>query len=493
MNQCFYTMTPTKPITEYSKLYDQHSNTNDYQQVPLLEDEWYILKDQTEIDKYLPKPNAATITTGITNTQTETINNFESIDISNSISNKRAHIINAGGSIWGLDFVPKPSSDKRSDQYLAIGGYNTTTEHHLLCEDVDVDHKLNAIQIWKCKSLASRFTPSLDMCILHDFGVVVDLKWCPFSVYDNKKLGILAVMFNNGIVRIFVVPHPQNVHKKNQLGQLDTVYIKAKQARLELKLPNSKENSIVCFAWGGYRKLACGMRTGSIIIWDILESLLQKKDIISVNIPNASMLAVRCIAWRSLFDEATLLSSDTDGNVILHDLNDPFFPLKIFRVRYPYVCLCGPGFGSGFLYAENDGVVRRNMHLTIRKAASLTSHNSMVWQCAVSPHHGIMASVGSSGTAIVKPFAHDDIVYTQNHRPAEYTLYELMFDDESKSFRYKDGFQPKTTPADRDYLNVLRNPIIALHKIAWNPNKNACGWVASGGAAGLCRLEYTGL
>lgn len=75
------------------------------------------------------------------------------------------------------------------------------------------------------------------------------------------------------------------------------------------------------------------MRTGSIIIWDILESLLQKKDIISVNIPNASMLAVRCIAWRSLFDEATLLSSDTDGNVILHDLNDPFFPLKIFRVR----------------------------------------------------------------------------------------------------------------------------------------------------------------
>jgi hypothetical protein len=56
------------------------------------------------------------------------------------------------------------------------------------------------------------------------------------------------------------------------------------------------------------------------------------------------------------------------------------------------------------------------MHLTIRKAASLTSHNSMVWQCAVSPHHGIMASVGSSGTAIVKPFAHDDIVYTQNHR-----------------------------------------------------------------------------
>lgn len=69
------------------------------------------------------------------------------------------------------------------------------------------------------------------------------------------------------------------------------------------------------------------------MIWDVLESLLQKNGIISVNIPNASMLGIRCIAWRSLFDEAILLSSDTDGNVILHDLNDPCFPHKIFRVR----------------------------------------------------------------------------------------------------------------------------------------------------------------
>lgn len=159
-----------------------------------------IIELRAAIDKYLPKPNTATITTGITNIQTKTISNFESIDISKCISNKRAHIINAGGSIWGLDFVPKPSSDKRSDQYLAIGGYNTTTEHHLLCEDLDVENRLNAIQIWKCKSLTSSFTPTLDMCILHDFGVVVDFKWCLFSVYDNKvryKCYLEASMISN--------------------------------------------------------------------------------------------------------------------------------------------------------------------------------------------------------------------------------------------------------------------------------------------------------
>ncbi|EPB83806.1 hypothetical protein HMPREF1544_09439 [Mucor circinelloides 1006PhL] len=468
-------MATTKPITEYSELYNQYSKRNDYQKVPLLEDEWAILDDQSEIESYLPKPNTTTVSTGITNIQTKTLDNFDSIDISKCIPKKRAHIINAGGSIWGLDFVPKPSSSNSSDQYLAIGGYNTTTEHHLLWEEADMDNRLNAIQIWKCKSLISKFTPVLDMCILHDYGVVVDFKWCPFSVYDTKKLGILAVMFSNGIIRLFVVPHPQNMRKKGKSSQRDTVYIKAKQARLELKLPNPKSNSILCFAWGGYRKLACGTRSGCIVIWDVLESLLQKNGIISVNIPNASMLGIRCIAWRSLFDEAILLSSDTDGNVILHDLNDPCFPHKIFRVRCKiptFVCV---------------GQELDQVFCTQRMMVC------MVWQCAVNPHHGIMASAGSNGTAIVKPFAHDDIIYTQSHRPAECTLYELIFDDASKTFKYLDGFLPKITPADRDYLAILQNPNIALHKIAWNPNKNACGWVASGGAAGLCRLEYTGL
>lgn len=163
--------------------------------------------------------------------------------------------MNVGGSIWGLDFAPKPSPNKSSDQYLAIGGYNSTTEHHLLSEDFDINNKLNAIQIWKCRSYTSKFKPVLDMCILHDFGVVVDFKWCPFSVYDEEVttrkdqltqdlihhaylqiLGILAAMFNNGTIRLFVVPHPQNVRKNNELSPEDTVYSKVQPLITSLKV-----------------------------------------------------------------------------------------------------------------------------------------------------------------------------------------------------------------------------------------------------------------
>lgn len=68
-------------------------------------------------------------------------------------------------------------------------------------------------------------------------------------------------------------------------------------------------------------------------MWDILESLLQNTPIISVNIPDASVLPVRCVAWMSLLEDNILFYSNTEGNINLIDLKDPFIFAKIFRVR----------------------------------------------------------------------------------------------------------------------------------------------------------------
>lgn len=39
-------MTKSEPITEYSKLYDKYSKENDYRQVPFIDNEWILVKDQ---------------------------------------------------------------------------------------------------------------------------------------------------------------------------------------------------------------------------------------------------------------------------------------------------------------------------------------------------------------------------------------------------------------------------------------------------------------
>jgi hypothetical protein len=68
-------------------------------------------------------------------------------------------------------------------------------------------------------------------------------------------------------------------------------------------------------------------------VWNILDSLLRSTPVIDVNIPNASLFPVRCIAWKSLLEDNLLFYSDTDGNINLLDLKDPFISSKIFRVR----------------------------------------------------------------------------------------------------------------------------------------------------------------
>jgi hypothetical protein len=106
---------------------------------------------------------------------------------------KKGYVINAGGSIWGLDFVPKPTLEgEQHVQYLAIAGYpGTNEEHHNVGEIQDPGTVPNCIQIWRM-DLRLQDTPdnptskpTLDLCITHDLGIVRSLRWCPYGTYQQ--------------------------------------------------------------------------------------------------------------------------------------------------------------------------------------------------------------------------------------------------------------------------------------------------------------------
>lgn len=196
----------------------------------------------------------------------------------------------------------------------------------------------------------------------------------------------------------------------------------------------------MCFAWGGYKKLACGTKSGSIVIWNILDSLLSQLPTVNINIPNASSASIRIISWLSLLNENLIISSDLAGNILILDLQDPFMICKIFRMRsktkqkkfesvfnaYFYsgthVCISGTGHGSGFLFGDADGITRKNTTLHSKKSITLTMHNSLVWSIAVSPHHGIIASTGSDGSVMVKPYSSDEYAANPKHK-VRYTVF----------------------------------------------------------------------
>ncbi|KAI8370866.1 WD40-repeat-containing domain protein [Choanephora cucurbitarum] len=476
---------PYYSIKEYSDLYEEAAKSNIYSRVSTSDKEWKTASENLDC---ILSPNELKIVTGISTLKTHTLMAFQSIDLSKDIKYKRGFILNVGFSIWGLDFIPKVSDS--AVEYLAIGGYYSTEEHHMIKEDAKKEERYNMVQIWEFPSTTNQQSQSikLAMCILHKFGPIAELKWAPCSAYDEQKLGIVAILFVDGSIRIFVIPHPNYVRSKEGLDD-DTITIQLESPRLCLE---THQAHALCLSWGGQGKLACGTTSGMIVVWDILGSLLEGKPKVIVSIPNASQVAIRCISWGSLFGQNTLFSSDFDGNILLHDLDDPHMPFKMIRRRTTFTSISGTGHSYGFLFSEADGLVRRNLSYIARKAINLNAHSSHVWSISVSPHHGVMASVSSNGSAMVKMFAHDEIELTAKHKNPEYTLYKLIFDNDTQTFRFVDGIKPNLSLPERAYHTVFAEPCIALQKIAWNPNKNASGWIASGGKAGLCRIEFTG-
>jgi hypothetical protein len=103
------------------------------------------------------------------------------------------YILNAGFSVWAMDWCPLPShseSPKDNMDYVAIGGFPDTAENCIARDQLyplgKQDANPNMIQIWSMNcnindqgELQGNPETYLSLCILHSYGAVLDLKWCP--------------------------------------------------------------------------------------------------------------------------------------------------------------------------------------------------------------------------------------------------------------------------------------------------------------------------
>lgn len=124
---------------------------------------------------------------------------------------KRGHVINVGSSVWGLGFAPKnPLEESQiTTQYLAVAGYKGAEEesHHFSEVQPRGSYK-NCIQLWRLELTVQgeqAVDPVLDVCILHDFGIVRDLKWCPYGAYEEVSRDVILFCHS---------PRPHGVESK---------------------------------------------------------------------------------------------------------------------------------------------------------------------------------------------------------------------------------------------------------------------------------------
>ena len=98
--------------------------------------------------------------------------------------------MNLGFSVLGLEFAPKrPEVDTSPNtQYLGISGFRGAEgEHHFYNDVYPEGTYKNSIMIWRCELSVNNTetVPVLDLCLLHDYGPIKELKWCPYGAYEE--------------------------------------------------------------------------------------------------------------------------------------------------------------------------------------------------------------------------------------------------------------------------------------------------------------------
>ncbi|RIB25531.1 WD40-repeat-containing domain protein [Gigaspora rosea] len=467
------------------------------------------------------------------------VSQFESCTLNDKLPRKVGHIFNVGGSIWAMDWCP--NIQNQHDQYLAIGGYKSTTEeHHYIArrQKNDVNY---AIQIWKidCQDDPTSIEdPKLDIVICHEYGCTFDLQWCPYGAQDNckdsfegqsehfiPKLGILAASFSDGSIGIFAIPKPDYVRHKFGLSQDSNkpLFVKFLKPLLVLSLPQ-----VLCWtiSWGGHKKIATGCTNGDIAIWDIEDILtsnitnknLSDSEVVPIRYFRAHDSCIRQIAWNSMENPSHTLSCGHDGRLLIFNEREPWFKNMIQRIRAFMMTTCWPCHYGGIAFADTDNTVRYIRMDDLKKTTGIIMHHAN--RISASYFHPFMASCSADGTVKMANICRlrdrhqvDIILYSvffifqleiiifihglpysisPSQKPIQVTLYRIGLDEDQKTILFWDNIKSQETTATYHTPQAFSHffkPEVSIQRIAWNPNFNAGTWIASGGTLGLVRVE----
>ncbi|CAG8502749.1 17577_t:CDS:10 [Dentiscutata erythropus] len=427
------------------------------------------------------------------------VSQLESCSLNNKLPRKVGHIFNVGGSIWAMDWCP--NKQNQHNQYLAIGGYKSTTEeHHYIArrQKNDVNY---AIQIWKidCQDDATSIKdPKLDIVICHEYGCTFDLQWCPYGAQDDcedafegqsenfiPKLGMLAASFSDGSIGIFAIPQSDYVRHKFNLSQ-EPLYVKFSNPLLVLSLPQ-----VLCWtvSWGGHKKIATGCTNGDIAIWDIEDILTSNATNETLNDSEAHDSCIRQITWNSIENPSHTLSCGHDGRLLIFNEREPWFKNMIQRIRAFMMTACWPCHYGGIAFADTDNTIRYIRMDDLKKTTGLIMHHANVFRIAASYFHPFMASCSADGTVKMANICR---LRDRHQKPIQVTLYRIGLDEDQKTVLFWDNIKSQETTVTYHTSQAFSHffkPEVSIQRIAWNPNLNAGTWIASGGTLGLVRVE----
>ncbi|KAI9594362.1 hypothetical protein BDF19DRAFT_132019 [Syncephalis fuscata] len=392
-----------------------------------------------------------------------------------------------------------PYSTIEDWQYLAVAGISTTDTSPRPIGLSEATPVRGQIQLWQIPVNDSAVDsgdayPVLNAVIVHEWGAVWDIAWCPSSspvmpaTRDKHygRQGVMALCTGDGHLRVIVVPHLEELRLRNKKITKDApIYFEIGTTLLDVTLVNT---CYVTTRWDNNGQLIGGCADGSIVVWDVRtiaqqminaigeegdEEVLETTDVPLIRFTPHDCL-IRSMEWRRpvlrdlvacakeacvsmqnnqsdkyfdfdslrhrIFTEANpdvyqqLMTIGYDGRVGITDRRFPWQSFCLQRNRA--VLISGvwlPGT-SIVMYMDPEYAIR-HMEIIGTHSYSVMSHNAFVWSMSASDRHPYVASVGADGALqINNPFRDPNKI----PRIAQYTPYRIQYDNANKRFIFDD-------------------------------------------------------
>ncbi|CAA18865.1 transcription factor TFIIIC complex subunit Sfc6 [Schizosaccharomyces pombe] len=377
---------------------------------------------------------------------------------------KSGFVVNTGIPLSSVSWLPT----NKETQFLAVGGmlkFSETTESVFMRTS-----GRNQIQLWK---LENKTNFKSEFILYHDWGSVLQLEWCPTISVEDSILGFLAVVCSDGKLRVLRVPRsPVKFHVF--VEQADFTF-------------GFNDSLISCCTWvspehGDIHQILVGCSNGYLALWDILSS--QECPLFYIPYHDSYIHnVVQCLddfPW--LF-----LTTAFDCYTRIFDIRDPIIdnrPLSHKR-DICYTITWNNMLQSIISCSESQSVVIESLRGTSTQL--LDERNGSIISLSNSKFHPFVACAASDGiVTIVNPFRL--LGFSHKQKANVHRIFQLEYSEKQDSYRMLDGFRPRLPKAKK--LDMYIYPWqIQVNKVEWNGNKGYAGWLASGMACGILRVE----
>lgn len=378
-----------------------------------------------------------------------------------------------GGAIWASAWCPMTPDPGSHRNPAALAQARRQWVALACCPDPDVEHPLTEassepglIQIWDLGPLhikrgpCEECRPRLALCLVHDFGFVTDLAWCPSGCWQEeqreeeeegrptppRRLGLLALACGDGYARILSIPFPDDLGTPPE-GRWP-MYSTNGQCSLRLVAPPGSLGKVPCtrVAWDlarGHTQMAAGYADGRVGLFQLGPEpplLLQRQQ----PADTAGEEREACWTWQAHQAAVTglgftqlghLTTASLDHTTRVWDLHRPGpVPLSSFTKGPIRHMAISPHWNGTFLvgeeYCTNGPALsffRENGYYSF-PPKSLAAHGTTVLSVAVSPWTNAAASCDASGEvgAIVLPCLSQSLELMKHHNRSRLPLYHTV-------------------------------------------------------------------